>query len=184
MVFSLATLLPLLLGTSLAQGVEKPARGLQEILANIEANEKLFRNCEAKWVHEYTLHGQHLPGLDPTKWSLRSFLSIRQGNYLRLRYSYEYKTLSGKEGKKGGALAFDGKLSRYYHQPDREVFVRPGLHEDGRFKIFNPMALMFGSGPANQYFSKWLRGDPDVLPVDASDGLPRARFITSARQGE
>lgn len=145
---------------------------LREILANIEANEKLFRNCEAKWVQEYNLHGEHLPGLDPTKWSFSSFLSIRQGNYLRLRYSREYKTLAGKAGRYGGALAFDGKLSRYYFQSDREAFVRPGLHQDERFVVFHPIAFLFGSGPANQHFSRWLWGDPDVLPTDKLDGLP------------
>jgi hypothetical protein len=152
---------------------------LAKLLDNIDASEKLFRNCEAKWRWKYRLHVNDLP-LDPAQLHTERRHSIVQGKYYWSHYSSEGKTQSGREYRSGGTLSYDGITSRYYSEEDRSCYVRPGFLKDGRFQVFHPLALI--CGPVRNY-SQWLRGAPEEIPVDPADGLP-AYIIELSYQGE
>jgi hypothetical protein len=128
-----------------------------EVIANVEANEKLYRTIEVAWGTDYFTDNLAMPMPQMAKWSKRRSHCVLQSNLLRVTSTYEYETLDGKTRRTSElAYAYDGETTRQFL--DEIGNIGPGRAPDPP-QIFYPHTALFNSYAIDNYpFSLWLRG--------------------------
>jgi hypothetical protein len=153
-------LLPLL-GVALAAGADQPDPRVTEIIANVEANEKLYRSLDVKWHFDYRLGTPALdmPGL--AKWSKITNRCVLQGSFLFVSSTYEYETRDGRTGKNESQYGYDGETVRKFQ--NQIANVRQGRDAQDPLHLFRPHKLLLPYHVISNFpFSVWLRGGREL----------------------
>jgi hypothetical protein len=129
---------------------------LAELISNVEANERIYRNLDVIWGYEYRGDNPAVPIDEAVVRSKTRYHCVLQNNLLRVTCNREYETKAGKKGKHVSDYGYDGETTRMFQ--DQIANIASGRAKDPLY-VFRPHTLLLGIRTITTFpFSAWLRG--------------------------